>query len=70
MGSLGQEHRAELAGPHQTDPHRVARGLTFSGQTVQVHWLPASSLKQSSASDSMGAKSRWAIHAARLNWRM
>ena len=36
-GHLGEEHRAELAGPHEPDPHRAGGRGAFAKEPVDVH---------------------------------
>ena len=75
-GRLAEEHRAELAGADEPDPHRPGGGGTLAELIVDVHrdqaaaWESASSAMQSSASGSMGRKSRCATHSGRLNLRI
>ena len=74
VGHLGQEHRAELAGADEPHPDRPAGCRPFLRQAEEVHEptpaVEARSPRQSSASGSMGVKSRCAIHGARAKRRM
>ena len=72
---LRQKHRAEFAGADQPDAHRLA-GLDARGEEgLQVHVYSAATLVRcahscnsaSSATGSIGVKSRCAIHSGRVN---
>ena len=75
--SLGQEHGAELAGADEPDRDRAAFGGAGLQHAVEVHDLSPYSAavrrcasRQSSASSSIGVKSRCAMYSGRLNWRI
>ncbi len=71
---LRQKHRAELAGADQSDADRLAgfeprgeEGLQAHNYSAATRCARAYSSNASSATGTIGAKSRCAIHSARVN---
>ena len=58
--------------PAPIRPTRTGRPAARRSTASRCRFIGAatSSVRQSSANASIGVKSRWAIHSARLNWRM
>ena len=71
---LRQKHRAEFAGADQPDPDRLASLDPRGEEGLEIHIYSAATFcaraysnSASSATGTIGAKSRCAIHSARVN---